>query len=976
MHLLTPLLSLLLFTFFFTSPLRAQEKVKEFSAETTFIFRYGKAPSAMRYTVDEMLRKLAEGGGQRASSTSFGYTLNQDLRFLEGSSRTANRYSVDVSMFLTNFTGNRYRDFPIDDVLTPAAVSFVLVNRNNDDDVELAEVSRLVPDEDGRFLRGLSFETKNPLTSPKLHLTKIEIFYDAISLREFKHKIEVIDEYYIQNQQFNRIEGRLNALDTRDAGDLKASRTELEDIQNTLQSLAHFQNDLNLNKYDPVGFQKRYQSLMARLRQVQKDLDYAQENKHELLYQEGLRYMRENRRSSAERAFNEALRLKPNYPPVLFQFARLAFMDGDFDKTTRLLNRTLRAPGLSTRTRQSAEALYGDLYYYHLRTGDHEVQNLNFEKAIAEYEEARAICQTRTLAHNCATEIDNRIRRAVSNKMEYLIAEAKAEAYGENFIKSHQLLEEAEAYERQMGLQLFDRGMLAEGYTTVFEECLKAAKGALGQSNTQHALSALDVAEKLCNSGKMARDCGQRLSSARQEALEASFREILAQADMQTNSRTFRSAARSIQEAQAFLQRNPSLKGREAQVSNSTQRLMSGLTREIARARQGKDLLAAVQLLLDAQSIKNAMQLKETGNLDAEVKGTLALGEGQARSQLKQKQFATARATAREALRLKDLATPASLHNLQRILGQANAELSAEAIRTKDFEVAVRHAAEGREAARGASNATLLQNAEVQLRKALTSWLYFKIDEGEARLKGQDLASAENVQQRINSTYAEHGLRPEGVEADKLRDFEGRLKKAICGKAQKEYEGQLAQAREAFREKGFLEGDEFLKKALEVASQHGSCGISADLARSMRNDFDVAIDYQDKLRKAERTALEGSIPDGLGMYLAVGQYFKRHDIGRYGITHTPVTEFVLAQRNNDLLHKSSLYLASQDVRDCNTILKELKKRGYAGFEDLARDLGQADARLGVDRKTGLKRYAFADDKEFKKAYTRGHRSAD
>lgn len=151
---------------------------------------------------------------------------------------------------------------------------------------------------------------------------------------------------------------------------------------------------------------------------------------------------------------------------------------------------------------------------------------------------------------------------------------------------------------------------------------------------------------------------------------------------------------------------------------------------------------------------------------------------------------------------------------------------------------------------------------------------------------------------------------------------------------------------------------------------------SADLALSMRNDFDVAISYQGKLRKAERNALEGNVSDGLGMYLAVGQYFQRHDIGRYGIKHTPVTEFVLAQRNNDFLHQSSLYLASQDIRDCNTILKELKKRGYTGFEELARDLGQADARLGVDRKAGLARYAFATDKAFKKAYVRGHRSAD
>lgn len=203
------------------------------------------------------------------------------------------------------------------------------------------------------------------------------------------------------------------------------------------------------------------------------------------------------------------------------------------------------------------------------------------------------------------------------------------------------------------------------------------------------------------------------------------------------------------------------------------------------------------------------------------------------------------------------------------------------------------------------------------------------IKTGQTKAWGNDLAAAQNCYQTAMADQQSYGLEKD---ADIIRELEllkGKIFTQECTNASNAYNDHIANAQKAERDLQFINADEYLNRALTVASEKPLCAIDNRAAINERLRIRSAIDYQRQMQEVGALRTKQNFGQAITSYNLAGQYYAANRIDTFGLKHLDLLSFIIScQDVNFLYFGADFMLNSKEYDQSLVLLKELMKKNY------------------------------------------------
>ncbi len=466
-----------IFMLLFNLTLNAQ--VKPVSDKEVFFYKADKIPPA----VLPMLEKLCKANGKNISAINFGFSLEKNLA-VDGSQK-----SLKVVIKPADFKGEfQYKGFHVGNYLIPKSLSYKVLESGD----VFADVQK------SDLVAGLYTE-KIPVSegAHKFKISKVNFIYSDNQVAELVHQFEMIDAYPGLKKEIEAIDGEITGSNFSDAAKIFENEQKLRSLESKLHKFSKYNQELNLADYDPDGFRSAYYEAVNHLEQAKEYFENSAKDIHVIFYKKGLELMEEGKSNTAILYFSQAANRKPDYAAPHVQLARIAYTNGDFDLVENELLKALQSVKLDEESRDYAVALFTDLFWYFLKSGDSHLNALDFELAVAEYKKAEKILEQKIVPQENREVVEEKTAKARNDQFEFMLSEARFKVFQNHLDAALKDLRTADDFVKNYGKFVNDAAQSKEVYQFLFEKAVEYAEQYNEGKNFVKAASELKIAEQI-----------------------------------------------------------------------------------------------------------------------------------------------------------------------------------------------------------------------------------------------------------------------------------------------------------------------------------------------------------------------------------------------------------------------------------------------------------------------------------------------
>ena len=202
------------------------------------------------------------------------------------------------------------------------------------------------------------------------------------------------------------------------------------------------------------------------------------------------------------------------------------------------------------------------------------------------------------------------------------------------------------------------------------------------------------------------------------------------------------------------------------------------------------------------------------------------------------------------------------------------------------------------------------------------------INKGENSVKQNNLPEAQKqyaTAQELISKYTQ--IKDEELNK-KLNSLREKIFSQECKNVQLFFDNQYQIAVAYIEGLQFREADIYLGKALELAENNKYCFISAKNATDKKAEIQPASTYQKELKNIETMIEQGDYDQAIEKYNTTEEFYFKNAINLFGINNMPLTNFILLQKDNFVLHCAEKYTEKKFFPASILLLNELKKRNF------------------------------------------------
>jgi hypothetical protein len=456
-------------------------QVKPVTEKEVFLYKFDKAPEAMR----ALIEKLCAANGKSAASATFGFTLEKTLN-LDGSQK-----SLKVIIKPADFKGDfQYKGFNVGNFILPKSIAY-----------KVLEGSNAVHDVQKSDLISGTYTEKFPLTegAHKYKFSKVSFIFGENQIKDLENHFALIDAYAGQKNEIAKIEKEISETNFSDAGKMFENEQKLRTFESRLNKFVRFNQELNLADYDPEGFRPAYYAAVNRLEHAKETFESSAKDIHVIFYKRGLELMEEGKNNTAILYFSQAANRKPDYAPPHIQLARIAYANGDFDLVENELLQALKSVKLDEESRDYAVALFTDMFWYFLKSGDSHLNDLAFENAVEDYKKAENLLSLNVIQAESKEELTERLDKVRNDQFEYMLSEARFKVFQNYLDVALKELRATDEFAQKYAKSVKDPAQTKEVYQLLFEKAIEYAEQYNGGKNYVKAIAELKIADQVAS---------------------------------------------------------------------------------------------------------------------------------------------------------------------------------------------------------------------------------------------------------------------------------------------------------------------------------------------------------------------------------------------------------------------------------------------------------------------------------------------
>jgi hypothetical protein len=465
--------------FVFCIQTRFFAQVKPISEKEIYNYNFEKTSGIFQ----NLLEKLAKANEKSTILMQFGFTFEKTLN-LDGSQK-----SVKSVIKASDFKGDfRYKGFSVAHLLLPKYISYKVLESSNI--IQEFAKSELISEqylEKFALLEG----------AHKYKFSKIDFIYDESQSKEMDLNFELINNYPSLKNEIAALDAEISTVNFSDPTKIFDNENKIRNFESKLVKFVRYNQELNLSDYDPDNFRAAYNKLSNKLEHAKEAFENSAKDIHLIFYRKGLELMEDGKSNTAILYFSQAANRRPDFAAPHVQLARIAYTNGDFDLVENELMRAINSAELDAESREFAVALFTDMFWYYLKSGDTYINNLNFKDAFLEYEKADKILDRKIVPVENRDELNQRTQKARNDQFEYMLSEARFKIFQNHLDEAYKELLVTHDFAKKHYQFINDTAQIKEVYQFLFEKAVEYAEQYNVNKSYVKSVSELKTAENV-----------------------------------------------------------------------------------------------------------------------------------------------------------------------------------------------------------------------------------------------------------------------------------------------------------------------------------------------------------------------------------------------------------------------------------------------------------------------------------------------
>jgi hypothetical protein len=199
---------------------------------------------------------------------------------------------------------------------------------------------------------------------------------------------------------------------------------------------------------------------------------------------------------------------------------------------------------------------------------------------------------------------------------------------------------------------------------------------------------------------------------------------------------------------------------------------------------------------------------------------------------------------------------------------------------------------------------------------------------------------AENFADSVSVILTEKGFDKDPGVRSALESYKQKIKERICWEAEERIRILFIRAHRNIVSLNYIKALSLLDSALIITRDHPDCLPETDNLTDTVRKYMPAKQYQENMIKIEGNISLGMYDEFVPMYLETGEFHKNNSLRQFGLTWSPVYDFVEVKSREGLtLSVCRYYLGQGKISEAFRYLKLLKRQGFPAKE--AREIMQS-----------------------------------
>ena len=446
----------------------------------------------------------------------------------------------------------QYKGFIINDVLYPNKIDFKFKWIDKNENLIKSKTLSDVVFKSGKKIVNLSFIDTNNVKGSKIEISDISLVFDENNEEKFNLKLNTIDSYYDSDVRIKIANQNLDKINLDSLNLLNDYLRLIDETHQTIKNIKSLRlvSKLSLQTNDPITLMSKLSKLKLRNEKLKKDIQHVLKNMHEAYYKKGVYYLSVKNPLEAEKYFNKSLEVKKNYPPSLYQLAKIDFGNKKYEKSLTTLSMVLNTLKPKTDTRYDCVKLSEEIIKIYIADAKQLTDDKDFENAFRVLEKCTNICDSIN-GLNCTKPIEIEYKHAHHGKYQNIIDETEIKISNGDLSQAEKLIDSAQVYQKNYRKYIINDEALFIVYNKLYDAYYAQGSSLNKEKKYEEAFNNLKKAKVICTD-YYAVECSEGLSVQIEISVKGIYKNMILSAQQIFDSNDVDSAYQIIQKAEKY----------------------------------------------------------------------------------------------------------------------------------------------------------------------------------------------------------------------------------------------------------------------------------------------------------------------------------------------------------------------------------------------------------------------------------------
>ncbi|RLD63001.1 MAG: hypothetical protein DRJ01_04880 [Bacteroidetes bacterium] len=446
----------------------------------------------------------------------------------------------------------QYKGFIINDVLYPNKIDFKFKWIDKNENLIKSKTLSDVVFKSGKKIVNLSFIDTNNVKGSKIEISDISLVFDENNEEKFNLKLNTIDSYYDSDVRIKIANQNLDKINLDSLNLLNDYLRLIDETHQTIKNIKSLRlvSKLSLQTNDPITLMSKLSKLKLRNEKLKKDIQHVLKNMHEAYYKKGVYYLSVKNPLEAEKYFNKSLEVKKNYPPSLYQLAKIDFGNKKYEKSLTTLSMVLNTLKPKTDTRYDCVKLSEEIIKIYIADAKQLTDDKDFENAFRVLEKCTNICDSIN-GLNCTKPIEIEYKHAHHGKYQNIIDETEIKISNGDLSQAEKLIDSAQVYQKNYRKYIINDEALFIVYNKLYDAYYAQGSSLNKEKKYEEAFNNLKKSKVICTD-YYAVECSEGLSVQIEISVKGIYKNMILSAQQIFDSNDVDSAYQIIQKAEKY----------------------------------------------------------------------------------------------------------------------------------------------------------------------------------------------------------------------------------------------------------------------------------------------------------------------------------------------------------------------------------------------------------------------------------------